>query len=95
MRKVTFTNATGLVKRVKLGFSWTFLLCGICVPLYRGDFKNFIKIFILSFFTFGIYSLFSCWTYNKQYAQFLMETGYTPSTDEDRKILTLYGYLLA
>jgi hypothetical protein len=90
-----FTNATGLIKEVKIGFCWTFLLCGVCVTLYRGDFKNFIKIAVLSFFTMGVFSLYSCWSYNKWYAQYLMETGFSPATEEDVKLLTTYRYLYA
>lgn len=74
--KITLVHPSGLEKKVKVGFSWTFLFFGIWVPIFRGDFRNTFRIIGLSFVTFGIYAVISCWTYNAKYKEYLLEKGY-------------------
>lgn len=83
--KVTLVHPSGVRKKVKVGFSWTMLFFGPLVPIFRGDFAGAIRIFLLSLITLGIYGLVACWTYNKKYAQGLLEKGYTTGAMEQLK----------
>lgn len=81
---ITLKNKyTGEVKTVKRGFSWTSLFFGILVPLFRGDFKNFlIGLAVYSFgslLTVGIvpvlYYAYMCFKYNDIYTKDLTNDG--------------------
>ncbi|MDZ7342385.1 MAG: HrgC protein [candidate division KSB1 bacterium] len=74
-------NQTGAMKEVKLGFSWTTLFFGALVPLFRGDLKWFVIMFLVSIITFGIAWLIFPFIYNKIYIKELMEKGYIPAND--------------
>jgi len=76
-----------MVKRCKLGFSWTMLFFGIFVPLIRGDFNWNILSLIISGLTLGVGWLVLPFFYNKIYIQGLLENGYEPLNDIDRQQL--------
>ncbi|WP_404405066.1 DUF2628 domain-containing protein [Jeotgalibacillus malaysiensis] len=93
--KIKLANKGGVVKEVKVGFSWTTFFFGFFPALFRGDLKwaliMFILEAILGSFTLGIGAwitgvVFS-FTYNKIYIKELIEKGYTPVSHEDRAIL--------
>jgi len=84
---ITLKHTSGVTKRVKLGFSWTFFFFGLWVPLFRADFKNFFRIWGLGIVTIGIYYLVSCWTYNKIHTKDLLEKGYQPIDEQTRQVL--------
>lgn len=83
----------GLVKEVKVGFSWTTFFFGFFPALFRGDLKwaaiMFIISLILAPFTLGIGAWISgivfSFVYNKIYIKELIEKGYEPA-DEDARI---------
>ncbi|WJJ55370.1 hypothetical protein QB910_000126 [Dabrowskivirus KKP3916] len=85
--KVNLKNSTGVVKRVKLGFSWTTFFFGGWVAMYRGQWGEFFKWFFLNPITLGIWGLMQCWTANNKTIVYLIEKGYTPATNEDRLAL--------
>lgn len=95
--KVVLKHDSGMEKTVKKGFSWTFLLFGLFVPLIRGDLKWTVIILALQvlvgMFTFGIGSLvisfIFAFIYNKIYIKELLEKGYKP-TDEFSEIVRKY-----
>lgn len=91
--RITLRHESGVTKRVKIGFSWTFFFFSIWVPLFRGDFKNLFRIWGLSIITFGIYSIVSCWTYNRIYTQDLLVKGYAPIDESSREILIAKGLI--
>jgi len=79
--KVNLRHTSGVTKRIKLGFSWTLFFFGLWVPIFRGDFRNLFRIWLLSIVTLSIYYWVSCWTYNTRYTKQLLEKGYLPADD--------------
>lgn len=67
---------TDNVKTVPLGFSWTVLLFGFLVPLYRKDWEMTIVMFLLYILTLGFISIIFAFTYNTIYARSLFKRGY-------------------
>lgn len=77
----------GVLKECKTGFSFTTLLFGVFVPLFRGDLKYALIMFVLAFLTFGISWIVFPFIYNKIYIKKLLEDGYAPYSDADREEL--------
>ena len=67
---------TGIIQKVKVGFSWTFFFFSIFVPLFRGDIKWFLLSAVIGMFTFGAGILVLCFKYNRIYTVRLLEKGY-------------------
>jgi hypothetical protein len=92
---ITLQNKdTGLVKELKIGFSWTFLFFGALVYIFRGNWSEFWKCFFLSPFTLGIYQVVQCWTANRKEIVKYMEKGYAPADEQSINKLVrtgLYG----
>ena len=82
---------SGVLKNVKVGFSWTTLLFGFLPPLFRGDIKWALIMFIVAFPTFGISWLIFPFIYNKIYIKDLLEKGYVPADDTAQNALTQRG----
>lgn len=97
MKKV-LKHESGLIKEVKIGFSWTTLFFGLFVPLIRGDLKWALIMFgialIVGVPTYGIGSFISnlvfAFIYNKLYVRDLLEKGYRPQNEEDVAIISNY-----
>lgn len=97
MKKV-LKHESGLVKEVKIGFSWTTLFFGLFVPLVRGDIKWALIMFGIALLagvpTCGIGSFISnlvfAFIYNKLYVRDLLEKGYRPQSQEDATIISNY-----
>ncbi|WP_206711489.1 hypothetical protein [Peribacillus faecalis] len=87
MAKVKLKNSTGVIKEVKVGFSWTTFFFGGWVALFRGQWGELIKWFLLNPITLGIWGLIQCWTANKKTVIAVIEKGYTPASEEDRALL--------
>ena len=66
----------GLTKEVPTGYSFTTLLFGVCVPLFRSDYKGFFIQTILAMFTLGLSWLIVPFTYNKTYLNRLISDGW-------------------
>ena len=73
---------TGLVKNGFYGFSWTMLLFGGFVPLFRGDLLAGVLVLILYIITLGWGTLIYSFFYNKQYTTRLIEKGYVFADSE-------------
>ncbi|GIN87634.1 hypothetical protein J6TS2_40200 [Heyndrickxia sporothermodurans] len=87
MAKVTLKNSTGVVKTAKVGFSWTTFFFGGWVALFRGQWGEVVKWFLLNPITIGIWGLCQCWTSNKKHIISLIEKGYEPADDNQRSLL--------
>lgn len=74
--KITMYNALGQIREVKRGFSWTTLLFGFFVPLFRGDWKWTLIMIVTAIFTGGISWLIFPFLYNKLYEDDLIKNGY-------------------
>lgn len=67
---------TETVKNAPVGFSWTCLLFGFCVPFSRGDWLNGLLWLIAYLPTFGLSSIPMAFVYNCLYARSLFKKGY-------------------
>lgn len=88
-------SQSGMMKEVKIGFSWTTLLFGLFVPLVRGDLKWTIIMLILAFITFGLSWLIFPFVYNKLYIKSLLEKGYAPADENAKEALQKKGVQFA
>jgi hypothetical protein len=58
---------SGLVQKGYYGFSWTYLLFGWFVPLFRGELGVAALHFLFTMLTFGLWQIVVAFLYNKQY----------------------------
>ena len=87
MAKVRLRNTVGVVKELKVGFSWTTFFFGGWVAMFRGQWGEVLKWFFLNPITIGMWGLTQCWTTNKKTIVNYIEKGYEPSSDTDRQRL--------
>ena len=74
---------TGLMKSGFYGFSWTFLLFGWFVPLFRGELLIALLHFTITVITIGLWQIIFAFLYNKQYTSRLLEKGYVLNDTEE------------
>jgi len=80
--KVVFENPkTGQIKEAPVGFSWTVLFFGLFPPLFRGDWKWAIIMFLLAMLTFGLSGLVFMFIYNKLYIKNFIGSGFMAKDD--------------
>ena len=79
--KINMKTPTGIIKQVKLGFSWTMLFLGVFVPLFRGDFKWFLITLLAAAITCGIAWFVFPFFYNKIYIKEMIEKGWLPADE--------------
>lgn len=90
--KINLKTPTGILKQVKLGFSWTMLFFGIFVPLVRGDIKWFLITLIIAIITAGtVVWLIFPFFYNKIYIKGLLEKGWLPADEAAANSLRAKG----
>jgi len=97
---ITLTKA-GMIKQIKVGFSWTTFFFGFFVPLFRGDLKwaaiFFVSAVSLSVFTAGIggfvLSIVFAFIYNKLYIRDMLSAGWVASNEESTNTLKSEGIL--
>ena len=79
--KINMKSTIGVIKQVKLGFSWTMLFFGVFVPLIRGDFKWAIISLLAALLTCGFAWFVFPFIYNKIYIKELIEKGWLPADE--------------
>ena len=79
--KINMKTPTGIVKQVKLGFSWTMLFFGVFVPLFRGDIKWFLITLLAAMLTCGVAWFVFPFFYNKVYIKDMIEKGWLPADE--------------
>lgn len=105
--RARLVNASGQIKEVKVGYSWTTFFFGFFVPLVRMDMRNFFIQMVIAV-AFGaanfvlpgiaavaqmIYNIFYFASqYNKMYTKTLVNKGYKAATDTDAQVLNSKGY---
>ena len=67
---------SGMRKTGYVGFSWTYLLFGWLVPIFRGEIGIGALHFVLTVFTFGFTQMIFCFLYNKQNLARLLLAGW-------------------
>ena len=67
---------SGMVKIGFYGFSWTYLLFGWFVPLFRGELGVGALHLLFTIFTFGLWQFIVCFLYNKQYMTRMLTGGW-------------------
>lgn len=101
--RVRLKNDAGVVKEVKIGFSWTTFFFGFFPALFRGDLKwaaiMFITAVAVGAFTAGLGAwvpgiIFS-FIYNKIYIKELLEKGYRPADEFAQTTLQSKGIITA
>lgn len=90
---IRLEDVTGQLRTAKVGFSWTVLFFGFCVPIYRGDAKWAVIMFIANVFTLWLANLILSFTYNETYIRDLLTKGYLPADEEARKVLISKGII--
>ena len=76
---------SGMVKTGFYGFSWTYLLFGWIVPLFRGELGVGALHLLFTLCTFGLWQLIVCFLYNKQYMTRMLTNGWVlEGTDSDK-----------
>lgn len=73
---------SGLVKKGFYGYSWTYLLFGWLVPVFRGEIGIGVLHLVLTLFTFGIFQVVMPYLYNKQFMTRLLTSGWQLSDEE-------------
>ncbi len=90
---VTLINASGQMRTVKVGFSWTVFFFGFLVPLYRGDVKWTVIMFIASVLTAFLAQLVFCFTYNGINIRELLNQGYKAEDEYSKAVLIAKGFI--
>ena len=75
---VKMKNEAGLVREVKVGFSWTAFFFGGFPFFFRGIPLYGAAWVVLALVTWGISNLILCFIINKQTAHYYLEHGYKP-----------------
>ena len=74
---ISFENKrSNQLKLAPVGYSWTNLIFGFFVPLFRGDWKWAIIFLIVGIVTWGFGSIVTSFFYNTLYASDLMKDGF-------------------
>lgn len=93
MAKVKLKNNVGVVKELKVGFSWTTFFFGGWVAMFRGHWGEVLKWFFLNPITLGIWGIIQCWKVNEKTIISFIETGYEPASDIDQGLLGKRGII--
>ena len=90
--KAWLTNDEGMLKEVKIGFSWTMLFFGALVPLHRTDWLHLLISLILTYLTQGLSWIAYPFIYNRLYIKKLLSKGWYSASPEDYQKLTEKGF---
>ena len=73
---------SGVQSTCYVGFSWTYLLFGFFVPIFRGEIIIGIVHAVFSFITLGLFWLIMTFLYNKQHAVRLLTNSWILNDSE-------------
>ena len=90
---VKLVNADGQLRTAKVGFSWTTFFFGFLVPIFRGDVKWAVIMFVASLLTLFVAQIVLSFTYNGTYIRGLLNKGYRPEDEYSRAVLVAKGYI--
>lgn len=76
-KPVTIFHAeSGLVKTGYIGYSWTYLLFGWFVPLFRGELGVALMHLVITIVSAGLSQLIFAFIYNRQYMNRMLTSGW-------------------
>lgn len=84
-------HATGLIRECPSGFSWTTFFFGFFVPLLRSWYAFAAILLFAGVVTAGISQIIFSFFINKMWMKHLLENGYKPNSEEDRRALAVIG----
>ena len=84
---------TGIIRNIKVGFSWTTLFFGFFPALIRDDWKWALIQFILQIISCSLTNIIFAFFYNEIYIKKQILSGYVPADEESKNILVEKGYL--
>ena len=87
--------ASGIVKNGYVGWSWSYLVFGWFVPVFRGEIAVGLFHLVLTFFTFGLFQLIMSFLYNKQYMTRLLTEGWVLSDTEENNAYAMHKLNIA
>ncbi len=87
MATIISLKKDNIIKKGLVGFSWTTLLFGFFVPIFRGDVKWFIVMLIVALCSLALSNIIFAFIYNKLYTTRLLESGYEPTDEYSRGVL--------
>tara|TARA_B100000686_G_C16648335_1_gene894120 strand:- start:235 stop:552 length:318 start_codon:yes stop_codon:yes gene_type:complete len=67
---------SAMIKDGYYGFSWTYFFFGWLVPLFRGELGVGALHLLFTIVTLGIWQIFLCFLYNKQYMTRMLTAGW-------------------
>lgn len=67
---------SGLVKDGYVGYSWTYLVFGWFVPMFRGELAIGVVHFVFTLISAGLSQLFFPFIYNRQYMTRMLTSGW-------------------
>ena len=76
--RVHFKNSAGLLREVKVGFSWTSFFFGPLPFFFRGIPLQGLAWIVAALLTCGLTNIYLWFTINKKTAQHYLENGYRP-----------------
>lgn len=102
--EVNMVNMSGQLTKAPQGFSWTILLFGWFVPLFRKDFATAGALFLLSIFLYLLFDevsiiliwgidIFLAFKYNELFTKKLLKNGYRPADKNSEWTLKSNGLL--
>ena len=90
---IRLEDQAGQLRTAKVGFSWTVFFFGFCVPIFRGDAKWAVIMFVTSVLTLWLANMIFCFTYNGTHIRDLMSKGFRPADEESRQTLVQKGFI--
>jgi hypothetical protein len=75
-----------MMKTGYYGFSWTYLIFGWFVPLFRGELGVGALHLLFTFVTFGLWQFIFCFSYNKQYMTRMLTSGWELAGNENENL---------
>ena len=77
---------SGMIKNGFYGFSWTYLIFGWFVPLFRGELAVAAFHLVFTVITFGLWQIIVCFIYNKQYMTRMITNGWELAGNNDENM---------
>lgn len=74
---------SGLLRKGRIGYSWTYLLFGWMVPVFRGEIGIGVLHLILTVISLGLFQLVMPYLYNRQYMTRQLTSGWVLADSEE------------